>query len=312
MYHFEQVFGCFPQTIQQQINTLDPFTKQHIEEIRIYRQKEIQIFSAGRNIRLSGRISASDINNILNNLMKFSYYAYEDDLAKGFITIDGGHRVGICGKAVMEKGKVRLLREISSLNIRHAREVIGCSDLIMHHIMNSSLKFSNQSKVSLNNILIVSPPGCGKTTLLRDIARHLSLKSYKVAICDERSEIAGMHGGITSYQFGPMVDVLDGCPKAEGMMMLIRSMSPDVIITDEIGKSEDLEAIKTCINCGVNLITSIHGNDMDDLKQSAIYPVIENSTFTKIIFLTDQPKVGSIKAVIGVQDVIKPQEVTNG
>jgi len=309
MNHLEQVFSCFPQVIQNQINTLDPFTKQHMEEIRIYRQKEVQLFAAGRHIQLNGRISGIDINNILNNLMKFSYYAYEEDLSKGFITIDGGHRVGICGKVVLEKGKVRLLREISSLNIRHAREVVGCSDLIMQHIIDTSSTSSNQSKLPLHNILIVSPPGCGKTTLLRDIARHLSLKSYKVAICDERSEIAGMHGGMPSYQFGSMVDVLDGCPKAEGMMMLIRSMSPDVIITDEIGKTEDLDAIKTCINCGVNLITSIHGNDIDDLKRSEIYPAIENKTFTKIIFLTDQPKVGSIEDVIDVEKDIIMQEV---
>lgn len=287
MNHFEQVFSCFPVPIQKQINTLDPYTRQNLEEIRIYKNKEVQVFAAGRRIQLTGRIGGSDINNILNNLMKFSYYAYEEDIAKGFITIDGGHRVGICGKAVVEKGKVTLLREISSLNIRHAKEIIGCSDTLMQHVLDTEI----------NNILIVSPPGCGKTTLLRDIARNLSLKSYKVAICDERSEIAGMHGGVSSYHFGPMVDILDGCPKAEGMMMLVRSMSPDVIITDEIGRPEDLNAIKTCINCGVRLITSIHGNDMEDIERSAIHPAIKAGVFSKIIFLTDRPKVGTVKEV---------------
>ena len=290
MNHFEQVFSCFPPKIKEQFQQLNPYTRQNLEEIRLYVNKEVQLFSRGRRIPLSGKISGSDMNNILNHLMKFSYYSYEEDLAKGFITIDGGHRVGICGKAVMEKGKVKLLREISSMNIRRAKEIIGCSDGIIHHVL----------QPQLNNTLIISPPGCGKTTLLRDIARHLSLKAYKVAICDERSEIAGMHGGRSSYQFGPMVDVLDGCPKAEGMMMLIRSMNPDVVIADEIGKPEDLDAIKSCVNCGVCLITSIHGNDINDLKPSPIYEAIEKRMFRKLIFLTDQPKTGTISQVVEV------------
>lgn len=222
--------------------------------------------------------------------MKFSYYAYEEDLAKGFITIDGGHRVGICGKAVIDKGKVTLIRDISSLNIRYSKEIVGCSDTLMHLIINDDK--------SLNNVLIVSPPNCGKTTLIRDIARNISTKGYKVGICDERSEIAGMYNGVSSYHFGMMVDVLDGCPKAEGMIMMIRSMSPQVIITDEIGKKEDVAAIKTCVNCGVKVITTIHGNDTADLQNSEIIELIENKTFNVIIFLTDVPAVGTVREVL--------------
>ncbi|MBR3786291.1 MAG: stage III sporulation protein AA [Firmicutes bacterium] len=283
MNHLEQVFSCFPQQIRQQISTLDPFTRQHLQEIRVYKNREVQVFADNRRMQLSGVIKGSDINNILNNLMKFSYYAYEEDLAKGFITIDGGHRVGICGKAVMEKGRVTLLREISSFNIRYAKEIIGCSDTVMHHVISTDN--------AIHNVIIVSPPGCGKTTMLRDIARNLSLKHYKVAICDERSEIAGMHDGISSYHFGPMVDVLDGCPKAEGMMMLIRCMSPDVIIADEIGRPEDMKAIETCRHAGVSIITTAHGYSMEDID--AIH-------FDKVIFLQDRPHPGSVREVIDV------------
>lgn len=290
MNHFEKVFQCFPMKIRQQIESMDSFTKESIEEVRVYRGKEIQVFAGGKKLKLSGRIEGGDINNLLNNLMKFSYYAYEDDMAKGFITIDGGHRVGICGKTVMDKDRVTMIRDISSLNIRYSKEIIGCSDTLMHLIVNKDN--------SLNNVLIVSPPGCGKTTLLRDIARNIGTKGYKVGICDERSEITGMYNGESSYHFGMMTDVLDGCPKAEGMLMMIRSMSPQVVITDEIGKKEDVSAIKSCVNCGVKVITTIHGNDVTDLKKSAIYETIENKTFDVIIFLTDLPSVGTVREVL--------------
>lgn len=282
MNHLDQVFLCFPPGIQKQMQNMDPYTRQHLQEIRVYKGREVQVFADNKRIQLSGTVKGNDMNNILNNLMKFSYYAYEEDLARGFITIDGGHRVGICGKAVLEKGRVTLLREISSFNIRYAKEIIGCSNHLMHYILSDD---------RIHNTLIVSPPGCGKTTLLRDIARNLSMKQYKIAICDERSEIAGMHGGISDYQFGNMVDVLDGCPKAEGIMMLIRSMSPDVIIADEIGSLEDMKAIETCRHCGVAVITSAHGYSMDD---------IEKRLFDKVIFLTDQPHPGSVREVIDV------------
>ena len=282
MNHFEKVFACFPPNIRKQIETLDPYTRQHLQEIRVYKNRAVQVFAAGRRFPLSGSIKGGDINNILNNLMKFSYHAYEEDLAKGFITIDGGHRVGICGKAVIEKGKVVLLKEISSFNIRYAKEIIGCSDCLMHHVL---------SEEHIRNLLIVSPPGCGKTTILRDIARNLSLMQYKVAICDERSEIAGMYGGISAYQFGSMVDVLDGCPKAEGMMMLIRSMSPDVIIADEIGTKDDLHAIETCAHAGVSVITTAHGYCPED---------VDTRFFDKVILLTNQPHPGCVREVVDV------------
>lgn len=290
MNHFEKVFQCFPQNVQRQIDGLDRYTREAIEEIRVYKGKEIQLFAAGKQLALSGRVEGNDINNLLNNLMKFSYYAYEEDLAKGFITIDGGHRVGICGKAVVDKGKVSLIRDISSLNIRYSKEVIGCSDSLLPHLVNADR--------SLNSALIVSPPGCGKTTLLRDIGRNISLKGYKVGICDERSEIAGMYNGCSSYHFGTMVDVLDGCPKAEGMLMMIRAMSPQVIITDEIGKKEDVAAIRACANSGVKVITSVHGSDVNDLKNSEIYETIERKDFNLIVFLSDRPSVGTIREVL--------------
>lgn len=282
MKHIERIFACFPAEIRQEIQSVASCNHRKLQEIRVYKDKEVHLFADNKHIQLRGRIKGDTITQILNNLMKYSYYAYEEDIAKGFITIDGGHRVGICGKAVMNQGRVTMLREVSSFNIRWAREVIGCSDSLMQYIITPE---------KINNVLIVSPPGCGKTTLLRDIARNLSQRDYKVAICDERSEIAGMHGGITNYQFGHMVDVLDGCPKAEGIIMLIRSMSPDIIIADEIGRPEDLQAIETCVHAGVSVITSAHGYSIED---------IHDQYFDKLIFLTDSPHPGCLREVINV------------
>ena len=140
----------------------------------------------------------------MNNLIQFSYYAYEEDLAKGFVTIEGGHRIGLCGKTVVKKGQPGLIKEISSLNIRFAKEIKGCASKVMKEIL------ADRRPV---NTLIISPPGCGKTTLLRDIARELSYGRCKVAICDERSELAGMYHSAPSFDLGPRCDVLDGCEK---------------------------------------------------------------------------------------------------
>lgn len=291
MNHVEKVFDCFPGEVQSRIAGLDASFRSAIEEIRVYKGKGVSLIAGDRKIRLEGNWAGAEIHNLLNNLMKFSYYAYEEDLAKGFITIDGGHRVGICGKAVMEKGKVTLIREVSSLNIRRCREIPGCSDEILPHILEWG---------EVQNTLIVSPPGCGKTTLLRDVARNLSYAGYQVSVCDERAEIAGMYNGVSAYDLGPCTDVLDGCPKAEGIIMLVRSMSPQVVVTDEISRLEDVLAIKTCMGAGVRVIATAHGSSFGDLERTDIYPLLEKGVFSRLIFLTNRPKVGTIKEVVHV------------
>lgn len=285
---FREILNRLPSSISYELSLLPSNIIMEIEEIRL-RCGQRTIITYGKYEKaLTKVITKDDLHKILNSLIKFSYYAYEEDLAKGFITISGGHRVGICGKTVVNDNRPTLIKEISSINIRFAKEIIGCASSLVPIL----IKDNNPV-----NTLIVSPPGCGKTTMLRDIARILSRRRIKVAICDERSEIAGMFQSEPSFDLGPRTDVLDGCDKTFGIPMLIRSMSPEVIITDEIGKIDDIMSIELCQNSGVKLITSIHGKDKHDLLSSKIKPLITKKVFNNIIYLTQEDGPGTIKEI---------------
>lgn len=202
------------------------------------------------------RITRALIEEALELASKSSLYAKKNHIADGFLTIEGGHRIGLCGTGVIKDGCVDFLKDISSLNYRLSCECIGSADRLMEQMDNQIL-----------NTLIISPPGAGKTTMLRDMARQLSNKGVHVGIVDERSEIAAMNRGVSAFDLGYLTDVLDGVKKSVGMTMMLRSMAPDVIITDEIGRSEDIAAMETVINSGVKIITSIHGFDREQLQR---------------------------------------------
>lgn len=198
-------------------------------------------------------VNERDIKRAIELITNFSMYAYENEIKNGFVTISGGHRVGICGEAAVSGGKITHLKNVQALNYRFAREFIGCSDSIMSKIITDG---------EIKNTVIVSPPMFGKTTLLRDIARNLSLLGKRVSIIDERGEIAAVSGGISSFNLGYGCDILSGASKADGMLFMLRSMSPDVIITDEIGTLDDFSAIREIKKRGVSIITSIHGKNI--------------------------------------------------
>ncbi len=293
MNDLQNILEKLPDCLRKPLESLPSSTLSSLEEIRIQLHNPVRVRYKNSEIVINpaeGRqITRELMDIILNNLLNYSIYAYEEDLAKGYLTIEGGHRVGVCGRAVIEKGNITLLKDISSLNIRRGREIKGVASRVLNHIKDST--------IGLQNTVIVSPPKCGKTTLLRDIARVLSQSGLQVAICDERSEIAGMYQGMPSFDLGPRTDVLDGCPKAEGMIMLIRSMAPDVIITDEIGKEEDIKAIETAVSAGVKIITTIHGNTYEDLMNSRLAPLVDKKLFTRIIFMSNVPQTGTVSEV---------------
>jgi stage III sporulation protein AA len=209
--------------------------------------------------------SMRDIQEALQLMSDYSMYAFEEELKCGYITLAGGHRVGMSGQAVLEGKRVKTMRNISGFNIRISHEIKGCADPVIGRLAIPSPKHT----------MIISPPACGKTTLLRDIVRQLSdgvpgrFAGVSVGVVDERSEIAGCYRGIPQNDVGRRTDVLDGCPKDEGMVMLLRSMAPRVIAVDELGGSGDIEAVEGIVNAGVCLVCTVHGRDLEDIGQKA-------------------------------------------
>jgi len=243
------------------------------------------------------RVTKDDVSQVFELVTGSSVYAWEEEIASGFLTLPGGHRVGIAGRAVLEGGTIKTLKHISGLNLRLGREVKGAADGILRHILRAG---------AMSNTLVVSPPRCGKTTLLRDIVRQLShgvpslgLRGLRVGLVDERSEIASSYQGRPQKDVGPRTDVLDRCPKATGIMMLIRSMSPEVVATDEIGSFRDAEAIEEALSAGVRILASAHGSGVEDIaSRPGLRPVVATGAFDRFLVLSRNPGPGTLEEVI--------------
>lgn len=240
-------------------------------------------------------ILKNEIRETMEYISNFSLYAFEEEIKQGFITITGGHRVGIVGKAVLDDNKIKSIKHISFINIRLSHQIKGCGDKVLPYLLD---EYNN-----CYHTLIISPPRCGKTTLLRDVIRQLSNGNGKrqgltVGVVDERSEIGACYMGIPQNDLGIRTDVLDCCPKAKGMLMLIRSMSPRVIAVDEVGSGEDIDAIEYVMNCGCKLIATVHGNSIEDIKSKPILgKLVEEKLFERYILLSNARGVGHLEDV---------------
>lgn len=275
---------------------------QKLEEIRIRANKPVILKLGQVEIVLNYTITTNEIIGILQNICNNSIYTYQNQICNGFITLPGGNRVGIAGNVVIKDGQVSNISYIYSLNFRISHQINGASDNILKYVLDTENN-------TIFNTLIVSPPGAGKTTMIRDLAKRISngineinFRGLDVSIIDERGEIAAMTKGITFNDVGIRTDVLDNVPKSIGIRMAVRSMAPKVIIADEIGNKDDVNIINYAICSGVKCIFTAHGSNMEDLlKNNEINKIINLQLFSKIIFLDEKQK-GKIKNVVNIQN----------
>lgn len=225
-------------------------------------------------------IGEADIDAIVKHVCAYSLYAFENELRQGFVTVQGGHRIGLAGRVVLnEDQSIRNLSHIRYLNIRVSHEIQGVADGLFPYLLKEGRVCST---------LIVSPPGCGKTTLLRDLVRQTSdgnelFAGTQVAVVDERSEIAGCYLGIPQNTVGIRTDILDACPKEVGMMLLMRSMAPGIVAVDELSGKKDMEAVRQIMSCGTGLLATMHGYCMEDIrdKSGELWEFFERFVFLK-------------------------------
>ncbi|MEI7024674.1 stage III sporulation protein AA [Paenibacillus sp. y28] len=309
----ETLLALLPQPLHPLLLRLPASVLASMEEIRIRENRPLELIDAAgyRFVSPQGelliepdrayRVTREDIRQLLERVTKHSLYTFEEELRRGYITIEGGHRIGLGGRTVLEHGQVKLIRDISSFNLRIARQRLGIGQSVLPVLW-------DEAHCSVHHTLVLSPPQLGKTTLLRDLARMISSGGWqseqadqansartapmgpsfristghrrqeqpaeclrppglKVGIVDERSEIAACVKGVPRFDVGPRTDVLDGCPKAEGMMMMLRSLSPDVLVVDEIGRAEDVQAIRDAASAGIRLLATAHASSFEEAME---------------------------------------------
>ncbi len=255
-----QAIGCLPPLRAAQLGALE--NQREVEELRLRAGRPPSVRRAGgeRELELAA-VTAQELREILSRAARYSVHSYAESLKHGYITLAGGHRLGICGTAAEENGQVIGVRGLSSVNLRIARQITDVAAQIAPWI----------GEDAPQSVLLLSPPGFGKTTLLREWVRLISDRGYTVAIADERSEVAALADGVPQFAVGRCTDVLENCTKKQAALMLLKTMSPALLAFDEITAPEDVEAVSLCAHCGTAVIASAHAADVDDLRQRPLY-----------------------------------------
>ncbi len=290
----EEILGLFPEESRDRWREVARQAKR-LQEIRLRAGMPLTIFVDNREhfVDMQGRIvdmpgeaarpAPEELESLLGHLCRYSLYAFTDEIRQGFLTVQGGHRVGLAGQVILDgDGHIKNMKYIRYLNIRIAHQIRGAADALMPCLFEEGRVMST---------LLISPPGGGKTTMLRDLIRQVSDgtaygSGVNVSVVDERSEIAGSYLGVAQNDVGLRTDVLDGCPKVEGMMQLIRSMAPQVLAVDEVGSLADVKALQMAGGCGCKLLATIHGGSMEEVRQKDYMRyVMEQRLFERYVMM---------------------------
>jgi stage III sporulation protein AA len=285
---YDEILSYFPSELSE-IQSVNQNIWNTVEEIRIRIGQTICIRQHSSESFLSHVITEKDIMKILENFSDNSIYSVQSNINNGYITIRGGHRIGISGTSIIEDTTIKNIKYISSLNIRIAREIKGCSESLLNYIIEDNM---------FKNSIIISPPGCGKTTILRDLVRYISngyrnMNGKNIGLIDERSEIAAVYKGTPQNDVGIRTDIMNNCLKHIGINLMVRSMGPQIIATDEIGNDKDIDAIYNAVYSGVGLLLTAHGKSFQDVPKK----LLDDKMFSTIIILTKDSRPGVVKEI---------------
>lgn len=264
---FCQAVRAMPVRLQHEALALGEEEQGRVEELRLRTGWPMTALLPEGERALGGvPVESRELEQLLEIASQASIHTVLDQVRRGYLTIQGGHRIGLCGTASMEKGQIHTLRSLSSASIRIARQKKGVCTPVLDGLCPEG---------RLADTLILSPPGQGKTTLLRDLIRAVSwgegCRPQRVSLADERGEVAALFRGVPQLEVGPRTDVVEGCPKAQGLMLLLRAMNPQVLAVDEITAPEDVAALEMAAGCGVTLLATAHGAGRDDLERRPVY-----------------------------------------
>ena len=318
MNEFQQVAACLGPRLQEMLLRLPAAAQQDVRELRLRPGQPLALTTASgiRFLLPEGgiaccvtsravRVSAEEISEAYRRACGYSVHSWEEEAAKGFLTLAGGHRVGVAGTASAEGGRVLALRQVGSLNFRIARSVPGAAGQL------PGLLYSGGN---LPSVLVAGEPGSGKTTLLRDLARRLSSgetgRYFRVAVVDERSELSGSRDGQPALDLGPCTDLLCGYPKGEGMALAIRTLAPDLVVCDEIGGEKEADAVTDSLDAGVALLCSAHAGSLEQLlRRRPLRALLETGAFQWAVILESREQPCRIREIVNLQSEVEHHEV---
>lgn len=301
MNSYRQAVGVLPEPLRSHALEVDRSDMVRTEEIRLRVGRRPSLVLSEGELTIPGarRVEPEDLKHLMEIASRWSFHTVLEQMRRGYLTVEGGHRLGVCGTVVMEGEQIHTLRDITAVNLRVARQITGVAREITGQLVQAG---------QLRNTLILGPPGAGKTTFLRDLVRCISvgegISPLRVAVADERGELAAIWAGRPQMDLGERTDVLDGCPKALAIAMLLRGMGPQVIAVDEITAPEDVLAMEQAVGCGVALLATAHGICADDLQHRPLYRLmLEKRIFQKLIIIRVEGGCRNIR-VIEMEDIL--------